>query len=489
MGGGKALNAVLRKNASEALFPILRDLGIQAALTHKGALALHLNTNRAAKEIKVIVNHEDNVTLEGICAAVLSPRRSQCSNGYFTKSDGHLAHRLKFFPSDRAAEGKPCRVIFILNGGSSPTILEDFSEITRISGVPVLPIHAILLEQFIAHSRLPTPTRLSKGTAKFISQCLVACGRTPLQQLSPLWRSLDILAIIPQHVQVDPKAKKDWIARGIDHSVFTTAFSPSQDFPDVPDEAGRDIESDDDGSDRGASEDLSGIVQETLSVVPEEPDDHGHWHSVVSDFAARQVVSLLRGFGVECALVGSAASQLYSHGETPVPEQLEILALRGYVSLSPSLLKQSLFQACPSQFEWKKENLFYKFSGPTFLRSNRKCKVEILVPNTANPLNLASSNIIWIDDLPVVPFLTLLLSKLQLWGNDNSPTNAVDILDLLLLVPDLPVFMLRPWAARKGMSEKFQRDSEVRVKRFCSKSNFPEAGPTWEMLGFDIESD
>ena len=43
MSGGKPKrpNALLRRDASAALFPILRDLGIPAALTDKAALALH----------------------------------------------------------------------------------------------------------------------------------------------------------------------------------------------------------------------------------------------------------------------------------------------------------------------------------------------------------------------------------------------------------------------------------------------------------------
>ena len=51
MGDGKALNAVLRKNASEALFPILRDLGIQAALTHMAGFALHRKTTMKSAKV------------------------------------------------------------------------------------------------------------------------------------------------------------------------------------------------------------------------------------------------------------------------------------------------------------------------------------------------------------------------------------------------------------------------------------------------------
>jgi hypothetical protein len=52
MNGGKSkkeLKALLRENASSALFPILSDLGIQAALAHRAALALHNNTRKGGK--------------------------------------------------------------------------------------------------------------------------------------------------------------------------------------------------------------------------------------------------------------------------------------------------------------------------------------------------------------------------------------------------------------------------------------------------------
>ena len=119
----------------------------------------------------------------------------------------------------------------------------------------------------------------------------------------------------------------------------------------------------------------------------------------------------------------------------------------------------------------------------------QECKVEILLPSTTDLPNLASSDVIWNDNLPVVPFLTLLLFKLQAWENDYGPAKARDVVDLLLLVPNLPVTVFRPWTKRKRMSSEFQRESEARVKRFCSRSNIPEAKPTWEMLGFDVESD
>jgi hypothetical protein len=269
------------------------------------------------QEIKVVVNHKDDLTLEGLCTAVVS----RASGGCFTRNKKKGKHyQLDFISADPQIGGRTCRVIFIQSGGSLPRILEDFDEIVHISEVPVLPVHAILLEQLLSRSLLTSRYPPAKGAARFVKKCLRACGDTPLQQLSPLWQSLDILNQIAQHVQVLPDTKTHWIARGIDPSTFTPTLWSLQ---DVPDEAAKDVDSDDGGSDSGASEGPSAIVQ-ALNVAPEEPD-HDNWHSALTDAAARHVVDILKGFGIECAVVGSAASQLYSHGETRAPEVRRLL--------------------------------------------------------------------------------------------------------------------------------------------------------------------
>ncbi|KAJ2915703.1 hypothetical protein MD484_g4703, partial [Candolleomyces efflorescens] len=459
MGSGKALNAVLRKNASKALFPILRDLGIQAALTHMAGFALHRNTTmKSAKEIKVVVNHKDKVTLKDLCTAVASDTHAS-TNGYFIETKGGHDPRLDFFSADPQAEGKACRVTFIHSGGSFPKIIENFDEIVVISEVPVLPIHAILLEQLTTRSLLPASSPPGKVAARFVKECLLASGDAPLQQLSPLWRSQAILDQIALHIQ------------------------------DVPDEAGKDA---DGGSDLRASK-PSSTVEQAHNVATVEPG-HGHWHSAVTDVAARHVVDILKGFGIKCAVFGSAASQLYSDGRTRVPEQLDILILRKIShTITPISLKKSLFRADPGRFEWKNGILLYLFSTPFYpsqTQAKRACKVEILSPAwTVDLPNFESSDVIWVDDLPVAPFFTLLMFKLQVWGNGyNLRSRAHDVKSLLQLISSLPASTFRPGADWERMSAKFRRDSGDRVKRFCSRYYFPETRPTWRMLGFRVES-
>lgn len=126
---------------------------------------------------------------------------------------------------------------------------------------------------------------------------------------------------------------------------------------------------------------------------------------------------------------------------------------------------------------------------------SRECKVDILLPGTMHLPRLTTSDIVLRDGLPVVPFLTLLVQKLQGWGDhlDSSeqhkfqkhPVDAQDVSGLLALSESLPLTVMRPWREKSLMTDEFQVVSLVRVKRFCRI--FPEAKPCWRMLGFNVE--
>ncbi|KAJ2926658.1 hypothetical protein H1R20_g10442, partial [Candolleomyces eurysporus] len=82
---------------------------------------------------------------------------------------------------------------------------------------------------------------MNRAVAKFIHKTLLACDRTPLQQLSPMWQSPEILHQIARHIEQLPGSKTDWISRGIDPFTFTVAPST---LPRAPDE---DEDEDEDG--------------------------------------------------------------------------------------------------------------------------------------------------------------------------------------------------------------------------------------------------
>ncbi|RXW23635.1 hypothetical protein EST38_g2239 [Candolleomyces aberdarensis] len=484
MGGGKSqkLKAPLRRRASAALFPILRDLGIQAALTHKPALALHLNVENESPGVKVVVKHDGEFTIEDLCTTIVS----HAGDGYhFTRKQKHL----EFISADPQTKRKTCRVTLIPSGGSFPTILEDFSEVVYISDTPVLPIHAILLEELVTRSRLRVGRPLAKGVAKFVDRCLRASDGVPLPQLSPLWQSPEILDQIAHHVQLLPDAKTLWIAHGIDASIFI--LPPLQQAPgEGANEADDDDDDDDDGRPNPSASERPPVAVQAPDVAIQGPDHVGH--SAVTDVAARHVVSILEELGFECAVSGSAAYQLYSHGETRLPQQLDILVLPpASFSQDQAWLKQQIFQKYPNLFKRKLEKgtLSYMFPHdivlPQPFQATRRCRVEFVFPRPLGLPHFSSSDIVWIDNLPVMPFLTSLRLKLEIWAGQPRPANTRDVKHLLSLVPNLPVSVFRPWRERNSMSDEFQAKSEVLVKRFCR--SFQDSKPIWQMLGFEVE--
>lgn len=173
-------------------------------------------------------------------------------------------------------------------------------------------------------------------------------------------------------------------------------------------------------------------------------------------------------------------------------QRLDIIVLPpASFSRSQAWLAQKIFQKDPSQFTYDSTNgiLLYNFSADLLLpqpfQSDRTCKVELLLPGTPGVPRLPPSCIVWIDDLPVIPFLTLLLYLLEKWGDQRSKRdNARDLKRLLTLVPNLPVSVFRPWKERKLMSAAYQAKSEVRVKKFCQTTL---TKPIWRMLGFEVE--
>jgi hypothetical protein len=247
----------------------------------------------------VVVRHKGELTIEGLCTAVASHAR----DGHHFKINEKKNYQLNYTSADPETQGQICRVIFVQSGGPFPTILEDFNEIIHISEIPVLPVHAILLEQVIARSRVAVPRPLEKAVANFIHKCLLASGGTPLPQLSPMWQSAEILDVITQHARKFPGDIEHWITCGIDPSIF--ALCPSQRVPA-----------------KGAD---GPVVDQGPNVAPIEGSDQER--RVVTEIVAREVVAILEELGFECAILGSAASQLYSHGETRVPEVRLLLYL------------------------------------------------------------------------------------------------------------------------------------------------------------------
>lgn len=140
--------------------------------------------------------------------------------------------------------------------------------------------------------------------------------------------------------------------------------------------------------------------------------------------------------------------------------------------------------------------LYYRFDQHTTLPPNftaRRCKIDILLPGIMDLPHLSGHQINYIDGLPVVPFIVLLLQKLQGWDDHlncaeahkfrKHPIDAQDIKNLLEIAPDLSMRVVRPWSERDVLSSGFQQASVERVKRFCQ--SFPETMEQWRSLGFE----
>lgn len=227
---------------------------------------------------------------------------------------------LNYKAMDLEINGKICRVILVLWGDSdpSPTILADFNEIVYISETPVLPVHAILLEQLNA---VRSRHAIGRRIANFIHKCLLASGEhTRFPRLSPLSQAPEISSAIAAQVQKLPKDRKRWISHGIDPSVFAVAPSILQ-LAAVRDEGGGNGEQEADDAEDGESNshdsERSPAVSQGYNVAAQMPHSG---HSAVTNVAPRHVVSILEEHGFKCAIVGSAASHIYSQGDTKDPE-------------------------------------------------------------------------------------------------------------------------------------------------------------------------
>lgn len=156
------------------------------------------------------------------------------------------------------------------------------------------------------------------------------------------------------------------------------------------------------------------------------------------------------------------------------------------------------FLECAKDPNAKYRVLYYRFEQRTALPPNlgdRRFKIDILLPGIMDLPHLSQNQINYIDGLPVVPFIVLLLQKLQGWDDHlncaeihkfrKHTTDAQDIKNLLEIAPGMLLMkMVKPWDERGILSSGFQQASVERIKRFCQ--SFPETMNRWLLLGFEV---
>lgn len=167
--------------------------------------------------------------------------------------------------------------------------------------------------------------------------------------------------------------------------------------------------------------------------------------------------------------------------------------------LDPEEIKQYLVTSNDKFFMVPSRNprnnyqvLWYSLPAPR--SSERSCKVDILTPGILNIPSIPRRQINYMEqfpDLPLMPFLALLLLKLQGWSdhrdsprldmNEKQPIDEEDIDELLTLAVDDFGVELR---GEKWIPKWFVRAARQRVGEFVDE--FPESADSWYKIGFRI---
>jgi hypothetical protein len=133
------------------------------------------------------------------------------------------------------------------------------------------------------------------------------------------------------------------------------------------------------------------------------------------------------------------------------------------------------------------------------LWGGRVCKVDILTPGTLSIPDIPIQHIVYQDafpDIPVAPFLCLLLLKLRGWTdhrdddrqymNDKVPVDEEDIeelLDLAVAVYDVHLGI----ESEEWMPEWFVEEAKERVAEYVQE--WPNSGGSWQEIGFEVDDE
>jgi len=208
----------------------------------------------------------------------------------------------------------------------------------------------------------------------------------------------------------------------------------------------------------------------------------------------RKAVSIFSSHGLDSCLVGGAGCVLFGCTRTPHDVDLVVLT-NSYTteSLKSMLVRtNSDFYLRPSRKIGATYKILYCRVG-----SMRSCKVDILTPGIMNIPTIPSpvqSRLTFISGIPIMPFIPLLLLKLQAWQdhresirsdyNQKQHTDVVDIQELLEIGirKKLHLRDVRGW-----LGETFINDGQRRVLAFCSRALAGrEVTGNFKRVGFSV---
>ncbi|KAG6916933.1 hypothetical protein DXG01_004620 [Tephrocybe rancida] len=214
---------------------------------------------------------------------------------------------------------------------------------------------------------------------------------------------------------------------------------------------------------------------------------------------ARAALAVLKNQNLSACLVGGAACAIY--GMTSRTPNIQGIDLRPYqdvdiivvTEMHPEKIKELLvthdnrFYLMPSinpQNSYKV--LWFKVSY------RRGCKVDILIPGILSIPKIPAKEIFFIQpfqDLPVVPFLVLLMTKLKAWADHGADARlhmqakvGVDEGDISMLL-DLGVKTYHAHLSKNTwLPESFVEESKRRVSEYTEK--WPGTTRSWRAMGF-----
>ncbi|KAK0204338.1 hypothetical protein DFS33DRAFT_1275377 [Desarmillaria ectypa] len=230
---------------------------------------------------------------------------------------------------------------------------------------------------------------------------------------------------------------------------------------------------------------------------------------------ARAAVDAFLSLGIQGCLFGSVAC--FCYGATRVPNDVDIVIISANSNGGPweqEDLKDLLVQTDQNFYVVSSKNpfatyrlLYYDLSGSSRVSRElrRCCKVDVLVPGSMNIPPVPSSTIVWhtslpgqwhtpSQGLPVMPFILLLLMKLQGWmdhGNSaamhiqaKQPTDVRDIRELLTLSAAPKTANLNAWLMMKRegwIPQSFVDQGQMQVREFVRR--YPDTEKAWRQIG------
>ncbi|PFH48734.1 hypothetical protein AMATHDRAFT_49288 [Amanita thiersii Skay4041] len=211
---------------------------------------------------------------------------------------------------------------------------------------------------------------------------------------------------------------------------------------------------------------------------------------------SRRTVEALRDIGYECYLFGSAACHLWGM-DYRVPDASNIFSQDIDIVVltddDPEEIKAKL-EEHGSRFYLVLRKRYKVLYYALRWRPRIRCKVDIVTPKTRriNAPDIPRDLTLFMGDIPVIPFLPLVLLKLLGWHSRHTTDkphlqrkisrDETDIRALLRMLNVDDTLHDNPWL--RTTKPWLVRSARVHVKAFAEK--FPSTIESWRSIGFRI---